>query len=126
MAATADLRQHSPKVKAIPIVGALLFALCSGLAAITPEMLSALGPWAVPVGVIVTTFAAWGLAYWRTDPLRVDYFQQKAAHDAAEAEQLAYAAGSEGAEITLTDEDEYQGKHVADPIEYDDAEHRPN
>ncbi|WP_458116957.1 hypothetical protein [Arthrobacter sp. D2-10] len=119
MAATADPRQLSPKVKAIPIVGALLFALCSGLAAITPDMLSALGPWAVPVGVVATTFAAWGLAYWRADPLRVDYFQQKAAHDAAEAEQAAVAA-NESAETTLTDEDDYKGKHVADPIEYDE------
>lgn len=118
MAATADPRQHSPKVKAIPIVGALLFAFCSGLAAITPEMLSALGPWAVPVGVVVTTFAAWGLAYWRTDPLRVDYFQQKAAHDAAEAEQAAVPQNEE-AETTEMDQDGYVGKHVADPTVYD-------
>lgn len=132
MAATDSPKQWSPKVLAFGAIGGILAAIASGVAIITPQMLEGLGPWDVPAAIVLTTLAGGYLAWWRTDPLRVNYFQQKAAVEAAEAERIAEAQAAEAANEEAETEvdatpvaDGYQGKHVADPTDYDVNDERP-
>ncbi|ASR84159.1 hypothetical protein SEA_WHEELBITE_71 [Arthrobacter phage Wheelbite] len=74
----------SPKVLWPLVGGAVLTFLGTTLAAVTPETLTSLGPWAVPVAMGATAVAGYFTGYLKRDPVR----------DAGkEIEQVAKAAG---------------------------------
>lgn len=60
----------SPKVFWPLVVGVVLTFIASFLAGITPEMLSGLGPMAVPMAVALTQVANTVSAYMKSDELR--------------------------------------------------------
>lgn len=62
--------ETSPKVLWPLIVGVTLTALAAALAAITPEMLSALGPFAVPAALGLLAAGQYITGYLKRDPLR--------------------------------------------------------
>lgn len=69
----ADHRQASepsPKVLWPLIVGVALTALAAALAAVTPEMLAGLGPFAVPAALGLLAAGQYITGYLKRDPLR--------------------------------------------------------
>ena len=72
MAASADPKQISPKVLAALFGTVGLTVLAIFLSLVTPDMLVALGPAAVPGSVALAGGGAVLLAYLRGDPLRQD------------------------------------------------------
>ena len=79
MAASTDPKQLSPKVVGAAVAGFIITTLGAAMAAISPEALEALGPWAAPVAMLIVTAGSSIVAWWRTDPLRLNYGAQKAA-----------------------------------------------
>lgn len=82
MAASADPKQLSPKVIGAAIAGFVLTAIGGAMAAVTPDALEALGPWAAPVAMVIVTAGSSLVAWWRTDPLRQNYLANKQAVEA--------------------------------------------
>lgn len=72
MAASADPKQISPKVLAALFGTVGLTVLAIFLSLVTPEMLTAVGPAAVPLATGLAGGGAVLLAYLRGDPLRQD------------------------------------------------------
>ena len=60
----------SPKVIAPAIVNLILIALVAGFAAFTPDLLAALGPWAVPAYAAIAAVGVALAGYIKRDPLR--------------------------------------------------------
>lgn len=60
----------SPKVIFAFLTGLILTALGAALAAVTPETLSNLGPWALPVYAGITATAGFVAGYAKRDPVR--------------------------------------------------------
>lgn len=87
MSASTDPRQLSPKVIGVAIAGFIITTLGAGMAAITPQALEGLGVWAFPVASFVATAGGAALAWWRADPLRLNYGAQVAAFERAGAGQ---------------------------------------
>lgn len=85
MSASNDPKQLSPKVIGAAVGGFLLTAVASAMVAITPESMEGLGPWAAPAAMLIGTAGSTALAWWRTDPLRLDYGAQKVAHEGTAA-----------------------------------------
>lgn len=72
MAASADPKQISPKVLGALATTILLTVLATFLSLVTPDMLTALGPFAAPLAVGIAGGGAVLTAYLRMDPLRQD------------------------------------------------------
>ncbi|WP_285240048.1 hypothetical protein [Pseudarthrobacter sp. MEB009] len=68
----ADHRTEStsPKVLWPLLVGLVLTALAAALAAVTPDMLAGLGPFAVPVALGLLAAGQYITGYLKRDPLR--------------------------------------------------------
>ena len=62
--------QVSPKVLWPLLLGLFLTALAAALAAVTPEMLAALGPFAVPAALGLLAAGQYITGYLKRDPLR--------------------------------------------------------
>lgn len=60
----------SPKVIAPLLTGLALTFFAAGLAAVTPETLTFLGPWALPVYAGIVATAGFLTGYLKRDPLR--------------------------------------------------------
>lgn len=130
MAATSDPRQLSPKVLSGAKWGGALFVLVAVgafiLEGVTPELLHFLGPWAPLISGAIVLAGTLVRAYWVADPLRKNYWQQKQADEALQRQQ-AVAVNSALAQsdaVEASDTDDYQGKHVANPIVYNDGAER--
>lgn len=61
----------SPKVIASAFVSALFLILYAALSAITPDLLTGLGPWSVVLFAAIQGAAQVVAGYRKTDPLRV-------------------------------------------------------
>lgn len=96
MAASTNPNQLSPKVIGAAVAGFIITVLGGALAAITPEALEALGPWAVPAASLLATGGAAVVAWWRTDPLRVNYLTQQKAVEGKSAATYVPEAGLDG------------------------------
>lgn len=72
MAASADPNKLSPKVLGPAALTAGLTFVSIVLSLVTPEMFTALGPWAVPVATGLVGVGAFVAGYYRGDPLRQD------------------------------------------------------
>lgn len=88
MAATADPKQTSPKVKAsaymgllISLLGLVVAGVVTWTGTVTADQLPGLGVWAVPVISIITTGGNVLAAWWKSDPLRQNYAAQFAARE---------------------------------------------
>ena len=68
--ATTAEAELSPKVVAGAAVGLLVTVVSVVLAGVTPEMLEALGPWAVPVAAGLVAGGGYLAGYLKRDPLR--------------------------------------------------------
>lgn len=62
--------QLSPKVLWPLLVGLVLTAVAAALAAVTPEMLAGLGPFAVPAALGLLAAGQYITGYLKRDPLR--------------------------------------------------------
>lgn len=108
MSATADPKQTSPKVIASVLVGlgvTLLGGAVAGVATATESVstddLSALGMWAIPAVSLLQTIGSGLLAWWKTDPLRMDAEATERAMAALRAEIEAKNAGTGGAQTVV-------------------------
>lgn len=72
MAASADPNKLSPKVVGPVVLTAALTFVTIVLSLVTPDMFTALGPWAVPVATGLVGVGAFVAGYLRPDPLRRD------------------------------------------------------
>lgn len=86
MAASADPKQTSPKVKAsaymgllVSLLGFVVAGVVTWTGTVTADQLPGLGVWAVPLISLVTTGGNVLAAWWKTDPLRQNYAAQFAA-----------------------------------------------
>lgn len=65
-----DPNKVSPKVLWPLLVGIALTALAAALSALTPEVLAALGPYALPVSLGAAAAAQYITGYFKKDPAR--------------------------------------------------------
>jgi hypothetical protein len=72
----------SPKVIAPLLMGLALTFFAAGLAAVTPDTLTFLGPWALPVYAGIVATAGYVTGYLKRDPLREAGAAAKQAEDA--------------------------------------------
>jgi hypothetical protein len=75
----------SPKVTAPLLTGLALTFFAAGLAAVTPETLTFLGPWALPVYAGIVATAGYITGYLKRDPLREAGAAAQQAEDAEAA-----------------------------------------
>lgn len=101
MAANADPKQTSPKVKASAYMGLLVSLLGFVIAGavtwtgtVTSDQLPGLGVWAVPVVSLITTGGNVLAAWWKSDPLRQNYVAQFAAREELTREQTESRFGN--------------------------------
>lgn len=94
MAANADPKQLSPKVKAsaqmtllLSLLGVIVAAVTTWVTGVTPDQAPFLGVWFVPVVTVVTGLLNTLAGYLKADPLRQNYLAQVQAVERLHQEQ---------------------------------------
>lgn len=101
MAASADPKQLSPKVKAsayttlwLSLLGVVVAAVTTWVGGVTPEQAPFLGVWFVPVVTAVTGVLNTLSGYLKSDPLRDNYAAQALAAEKSKQEQVDLRFGN--------------------------------